>query len=375
MLMRSIVGCLLVMLLACSQSDTTSVKNYSEKPYLLDSGLETRQISFENPDGARGNAGKASSNLGVGRKGAASRMGIPSGETVVLCDIEGMGTIRHIWIGGSKTTIDNRGMVVRAWWDSQEHPSIECPLGDLMGFAHGLNIPYQSIAHSSDDGGARNIWLAMPFTERAKITLTNEIPNKTIDLWYYIDYTLGDEHPNDVGRLHVLFRRENPTSLKEDFEILPKRTGRGRYMGTVIGVRNLHPGKWWGEGEVKMYIDGDTDFPTLCGTGSEDYVCQSYGVHERAYMYCGCSLNRNNYVSMYRWHLVDPVVWRRDCRITVQQIQWGRREGDTPIFVETEDDWSCATFWYEPIPSETLPEMPLFEERVANLDGLDEIGP
>ena len=110
MLMRSILGCLLVLFLACSQSDTTSVRSYSEKPYLLDSGLETRQISFENPDGSRGNAGKASSNLGVGRKGAASRMGIPSGENVVLCDIEGMGTIRHIWIGGLR-----RPLIIEGW--------------------------------------------------------------------------------------------------------------------------------------------------------------------------------------------------------------------------------------------------------------------
>jgi len=331
-------------------------------PYNIDLDIKSRAISFENPTGAPGESGKASSHLGPGRKGAPKRNLAP-GETVQLCDIEGSGTIRHIWVGGAKTEVDNRGFVIRAWWDNQEHPSIECPLGDLFGFAHGKNIPYQSVAHSSDEGGGRNIWLPMPFTERAKLTLTNETPEEKV-LYYHIDYTEGDRHAEDVGRLHVLFRRENPTVLKEDFVILPKRTGKGRYIGAVIGVRNLHPDNWWGEGEIKIYMDGDTDFPTICGTGSEDYICQSYGVREHTWWYSGCSLNRNNYISMYRWHYPDPIVWEKECRITIQQIAWVRDQGLT----ETSDDWSCAAFWYEPVPSTPLPGLPAYGERISDLD-------
>lgn len=143
--------------------------------------------------------------------------------------------------------------------------------------------------------------------------------------------------------------------------MLPRRFGKGRFLGAVVGVRNLHPGRWWGEGEIKIYLDGDREFPTICGTGSEDWICHSYGVHNQAYLYGGCSLNRNNFVSMYRWHMVDPIYWRKDCRVTIQQIAW---EGK---LVETSDDWSSATFWYEPVPSSPLPTMPGYEQRTRDI--------
>jgi hypothetical protein len=229
-----------------------------------------------------------------------------------------------------------------------------------MGFSHGKVMPYYSAVHSLGKNAGMNIWLPMPFTKRAKITLTNEGP-KDVPLFYQIDYTLGDRHSRDVGRLHVLFRRENPTAAKQDFVLLPERKNKGRYIGAVIGIRNTHPEQWWGEGEIKIYMDGDTDFPTICGTGSEDYVCLSYGMQQTPYFYNGCSLTEKNFVSMYRWHLPDPVVWRKDCRITIQQIAW---KGG---LAETQDDWSCATFWYEPTPSAQLPPMPDAKARTADI--------
>ncbi|MGC9343959.1 MAG: glycoside hydrolase family 172 protein, partial [Bacteroidales bacterium] len=303
-------------------------------------------------------------------------------------DIKSPGTIRHIWMTGEWTNFGwlesneertklLRSTVIRAYWDGQEYPSIECPLGDFMGFAHSKVTPYQSALHSIGENGAFNFWLPMPFTEGAKITLTNE---SEIAFWlfYQIDYTINDPHPEDVGRLHVCFRRENPTTLKEDFELLPQRKGKGRYIGSVMGIRTLHPG-WWGEGEVKIYMDGDTDFPTIAGTGSEDYVGLSYGIQNTMYTYHGCNLlytsdstvraldiqankevemNRQ-YISMYRWHLPDPIYWKEEVRITIQQIGC--------CLYERQDDWSTATFWYEPVPSAPLPEMPGIEERVADL--------
>jgi hypothetical protein len=164
-----------------------------------------------------------------------------------------------------------------------------------------------------------------------------------------------------VGRLHVLFRRENPTTEKKDFELLPKREQKGRFIGSVIGIRNLHPDRWWGEGEIKVYMDGDKEHPTIVGTGSEDYVGLAWGIQQTPFLYNGCSLNENNFVSMYRWHLPDPVAWRREARITIQQIAW--KKG----LVETEDDWSCATFWYEPVPSAKLPTMPNLQARTADI--------
>jgi hypothetical protein len=129
----------------------------------------------------------------------------------------------------------------------------------------------------------------------------------------------------------------------------------------VIGVRNLHPGQWWGEGEVKVYMDGDEQFATIVGTGSEDYVGLAWGIQQTPFLYNGCSLNQNTLVSMYRWHLPDPIAWQEEARITIQQIAW--KNG----LAETEDDWSTATFWYEAVPSAKLPPMPDLKARTADL--------
>ncbi len=330
------------------------------QPYLLDTGLVSRSISFENPTGAPAEGGRAASHLGVGRKGRPMK-DLKPGETVQLCDIQGPGTIRHIWVTTRAEPAILRSLVVRAWWDGQEHPSIECPLGDFFGFAHGKVMPYQSAVHSVGSSAGMSIWLPMPFAARARFTITNE-GDKPAPLYYQIDYTLGDGHAADVGRLHVLFRRENPTTLKQDFVLLPQRTGPGRFIGSCIGIRSLGDG-WWGEGEIKVYMDGDKEFPTICGTGSEDYVGLSWGIQQTPFMYNGCSLNQKNFVSMYRWHLPDPVAWRKACRITIQQIGWKK---DAGLF-ERQDDWSCATFWYEPVPSAPLPPMPDAKARTADL--------
>lgn len=361
--------------------------------YDLNTDIAPRAISFENPTGAPGKGGMAASNLGVGRKGAPNRILKPN-EEVVLCDIKDSGTIRHIWMAGDfihmnwikeKPEDRNkklRSTIIRAYWDGQEHPSIECPIGDFMGLAHSKLTPYQSAVHTTGEKGAMNFWLPMPFLKGAKITLTNESDTK-LNVYYQIDYTVNDKHKKDVGRLHTLFRRENATTLKNDFEILPKRSGKGRFVGAVLGIRTLHP-DWWGEGEIKFYMDGDTEFPTLCGTGAEDWVGLSYGVQNTTYRYHGAnlvtkadtiintmSLNRNKknnkkvdmsptYISMYRWHIPDPIYWKKEMRIAIQQLGC--------CYYEREDDWSTATFWYEPIPSAPLPKLPNLEERTADLD-------
>lgn len=328
------------------------------EPYLLDTNIVSRSITAENPTGMPGQGGKASSNLGIGRKGSPRRM-IKSGESVVLADISGPGIVRHIWMTTHKTPVNLRSLVIRVWYEDQSYPSIECPIGDFFGFAFGKVQAYQSAVHSVGENAGMNIWLPMPFTKRFKMTVTND-GKKDQPLYYQIDYTLHDSLPSDVGRLHVAFQRENPTVEKHDFVIMPKRTGKGRYIGAVIGVRRLSKG-WWGEGEMKVYMDGDSTFPTICGTGSEDYVGLSYGMQQTPFLYNGCSLKQGDYVSMYRWHLLDPIQWKHECRITIQQI--GYKNG----LYERQDDWSAASFWYEPIPSDPLPPMPNEEERTADL--------
>lgn len=337
------------------------------QPYLLDTGLSSRSISFENSTGAPGQGGQAASRLGGGRKGSHS-MSVEAGTTVVLADIKGPGTIRHIWLtladpsataSWQHKTATFRNFAIRAYWDNQPHPSIECPAGDFFGFGHGRVVHYQSAVHSVAGRVGMNLWLPMPFRERAKITITNEA-DYPISVVYTIDHTIGDKHPENVGRMHALFRRENPTTPGQDFELLPKREGKGRYIGSVISVRQLSE-DWWGEGEFKVYMDGDTKFPTICGTGSEDWAGLSHGLSENRYVYHGGILSQGKFHAMYRWHLPDPIAWQNDCRITMQQIAW------RGALSETKDDWSTATFWYEPLPSAPLPPMPDVAARTADL--------
>ncbi|MHA7944038.1 glycoside hydrolase family 172 protein [Formosa sp. 3Alg 14/1] len=385
-----------IVLYSCTEAKKTEQPNNNFEQlslYDLNTDIVPRAISFENPTGEPGKSGMSASNLGVGRKGSPNRILKPN-EEVVLCDIKDSGTIRHIWMAGDfihmnwikeKPQERNkklRSTIIRAYWDGQEYPSIECPIGDFMGLAQSKLTPYESAVHSIGEKGAMNFWLPMPFLKGAKITLTNE-SDTNLNVYYQIDYTANDNHSEDVGRLHTLFRRENATTLKEDFEILPKRIGKGRFVGAVLGIRTLHP-DWWGEGEIKFYMDGDTEFPTLCGTGAEDWVGLSYGVQNTTYKYHGAnlvvkadtlveamSLNRNkknnnivqmqpSYISMYRWHIPDPIYWKKEMRIAIQQIGC--------CYYERQDDWSTATFWYEPVPSAPLPELPNLAARTADLD-------
>ncbi len=343
--------------------------------YDLNTGLETRSISFENPSGERGAGGQVASPLGVGRKGAPA-VALQPGEEVLLADIKGNGTIRHIWMTTFPNPVTLRGAVIRVYWDGQEHPSIEAPIGDFFGFAHGATPAFQTAVHSVGEAAGMNIWLPMPFTSGMRMTFTNESPI-LMPLFYQIDYTLGDNHASDVGRLHVLFQRQNPTSAGVDFELMPERMGKGRFIGSVMGVRPLVP-KWWGEGEFKFYRDGDTEFPTIAGTGAEDYVGLSWGLQPTPFLFNGATYRETDNpsetgkISMYRWHIKDPVLWETSGRATIQQI--GHSPGsEMPTTIdgylinlfEREDDWSAASFWYEAVPSAPLPVMPDYAQRVA----------
>lgn len=330
-------------------------------PYLVNVPQETRSISFENPTGKKGKGGMAASKIGVGRKGAALR-NLDPGQTVILCDFEGPAVIRRMWATLPAKKENLLGFVIRAYWDYQETPSIEAPIGNFFGAAHGIAKAYQSAVHSMTDSAGMSIFLPMPFTKHAKITVTNEGTEKFVPFYYQIDLTIRETLPSDVGRLHVLYRRENPTTLGEDFTILPKRTGMGRFAGCVIGINNADQ-KWWGEGEFKAYLDGDDQFPTLCGTGTEDYIGQAWGFHENAFLYGGVSLRKDWLWTLYRWHLKDPIYWKKDIRITLQQIGAGDEGGGG--YYNKQEDVSVASFWYEPIPSQPLPALADYAQRIA----------
>ncbi len=341
--------------------------------YQANAQLHSRSICFENPTGAPGAGGQASSPLGQGRKGDPARVVAP-GERLCLADIEGPGTIRHIWMTTMANRTILRGVMVRIFWEEAPFPSLELPLGEFFGFAHGSTAAFQTALHSVGERYGMNSFIPMPFVRHARIELHNETA-KPMTLFYQVDYTQGDAHAADVGRLHAVFLRDNPTQLARDFELLPERTGSGRFVGTIIGIRPLAE-HWWGEGEVKFYFDGDDAFATIVGTGSEDYVGLSWGIQQTPYLYMGANRVDNaagtssGAVSMYRWHLHDPIFWHTQMRVTMQQIG---HAGDSPDLdtykanlFERQDDWCAATYWYA-ADLQPLPKCLNVEQRVTEL--------
>lgn len=334
--------------------------------------IESRSASFENPTGARGKGGSAASYLGPTRKGAAWK-GIAAGETVVLADVKGPGIIRHIWMTLDLSFTFLRGCVIRAYWDGADQPAVECPVGDFFGIAHGRTNHFCNALQAMQEGSGLNCYFQMPFAKSAKLTFTNETTQHLGGLYYSVDYTVGDVIESDTLYFHSSFRRENPTAIKRDFVIMPQRHGRGRFLGCVIGVRTKSP-QWWGEGEFKVYLDGDNDLPTICGTGTEDYLGSAWGVGEHFALYAGCPYiamdpgNRwQSLISFYRFHVADPIFFVKDIRVDMQQIGGGfTPEGEINLY-ERSDDWSAASFWYQDA-GEPLPPLPSFEDRIKDID-------
>ncbi len=341
--------------------------------FQLNPAMRSRSISFENPTGAPGMGGGAASPLGIGRKGDPARV-IEPGDTVCLADITGPGIIRHIWLTTPPGRRALRGAMIRMYWEGSAFPSLELPLGDFFGFAHGATTSFQTAIHAVGERYGMNCYLPMPFSRHARVELANET-DKPMTVFYQIDYTEEDCLPEESGYLHGCFQRQNPTTLGTDFEFLPYRAGAGRFLGVVFGIRPLAP-EWWGEGEVKFYMDGDAEFATIVGTGAEDYVGLSYGIQQTAFAQLGASRVDPDHdgvpgaVSMYRWHLADPIVWQESIRATIQQIGHAGQPVDLDAYkanlFERADDWSAASFWYAEDLA-PLPRGPSFDERVSDL--------
>jgi hypothetical protein len=234
--------------------------------------------------------------------------------------------------------------VMRALWmevryDGASYPSVSVPCLDFFGLPHGRPVAYASALMAANEGRGFNTWVPMPFRRTAAITLTNG-STVALPFYYQVDYTLEHELPGDAGYLHVSFRRQNPTALREDFVIEEGLRGPGRFLGCSVGIRVLDDGAWYGEGEVKLYLDGDQDLPTICGTGLEDYVGSAWGMGQHHAPYGGSPVDvrppgqvQPDFVSFYRWHVPDPIVFRESLRVTIQQIGFAAfRAGEEEAF-------------------------------------------
>ena len=362
--------------------------------YTLPAGIETRWASPENPQGEKGKGAQANG----GRKGRAA-MPIAAGQQVTLAEVRGSsGTVRRIWATISdRSPAMLRGLKIEMFWDGATKPAVSAPFGDFFGLGLGQMVAFQSGLFASPEGKSFNCYVPMPFRTGMKIAVTNESGKNLELLFYDVDYTLGDKHDANDLYFHAHYRRENPTKIQKDFEILPKILGKGRFLGASFGVqanRELYFDKWWGEGEVKIYLDGDRDWPTLAGTGTEDYVGTGWGENKYSHLYQGVVFADSAKLryAFYRYHVPDPVYFKSAIRVTIQQIGFTEKtNAEDPLFktgvpiynagaglvekekgsfglFERQDDWSSCAYFYLDKPEDELPALDRAELRMQGLE-------
>ena len=327
-------------------------------PSRIDLALDSRAVTFENPSGARGAGGTVAN----GRKGAPSRR-VRAGERVVLAALDGPGTIRHFWCTIPPAAPEvMRAVLLEVFYDGASEPSVSVPLLDFFGAVCGRPRAYSSALTAVHEGRGFNAYFPMPFRDSVRVEIVNGAARSML-LYSQLDVTLGPV-TDDAGSLHVSFRRENPTTMHRDFTIADGFTGPGRYLGAAIGVRTIDAGTWYGEGEVKIYRDGDDALPTICGTGLEDYVGTAWGMGEHAAPFGGVPLDARpepaaggmaalpDFVGFYRWHVPDPVVFSDTLRVTIQQIGMHLfptgHEAERDAYVATNP--LAGNGWFEPAP-------------------------
>lgn len=383
----------------CSVSAAQTIPLPEESLFTLPSGVQTHWASAENPTAAKGAGGQAKG----GRKGSAF-FPLKPGEKKVLAEVQGKsGMIRHIWMTiQDRSPLMLRGLRLDIYWDGAEKPAVSAPLGDF--FCHGLGriTVLNSALFSSPEGRSFNCFIPMPFRTGMRVELTNEADVEQPAVFYTVAYTTGDKIKPDALYFHAYFHRQNPTQLQQDYEMLPKVEGRGRYLGVNVGVK-VHDSRyfrtWWGEGEVKIYLDGDEAYPSLCGTGTEDYVGTAWGQGEYNHAYMGSPISDNeaHEYCFYRMHVPDPVYFEQDVRVTIQQIGcWGPdskidlAESDRPVYAtgpglvpidfspeggtgewglfEREDDYSSCAYFYLDRSASNLPPLAPLSERLVQSD-------
>ena len=367
-----LLGCLLIgsSSLVAQVSTNDGLSNNLQNLYRL-SDAKTFSISPENLTGKKGHGGMeksgtaahAAQDLGQGWKENPFIV-IAPGQTFTLADIDGPGAIQHMWM---TPTGDWRLSILRMYWDSETEPSVEVPVGDFFAMGWGKYAKIQSLAVCVNPGSAFNSYWVMPFRSKAKLTLEN-LDTKPMTIYYQIDYTAAAV-PKDAAYFHAQFRRVNPLPYKQVYTIVDGIKGKGQYVGTYLAY-GVHNNGWWGEGEIKFYIDGDHDFPTINGTGTEDYFEGSYNFEnqqthqyeEFTSPYTGLAqvikpdglYQSQERFGLYRWHIPDPVRFDSDLRVTIQDLGWQSGGRYLPLM----DDIASVAYWYQTEPHNPFPKLP-----------------
>lgn len=350
------------------------------------SDAKTRSISPENFNGEKGKGGMATTGTGagpskdLGQKWKVSpSVVIKKHTTYTVAEINASGAIQHIWM---TPTGNWRYSIIRFYWDDETTPSVEAPVGDFFCMGWGKYSPLQSLAVVVNPGSAFNCYWPMPFRKKCRITMEN-IDDEDMVLYYQVDYTLTDV-PKDAGYFHAQFRRVNPIPLKKDYVLVDSIKGKGQYVGTYLAYGS-HKNGWWGEGEIKFFMDGDTQFPTINGTGTEDYFCGSYdfdsnhknsaGVESSEYTeFCSPYSGLPQVIKgdghyeiaqrfgLYRWHIADPIRFEKDLKVTIQDLGWHHDGRYMPL----QDDIASVVYWYQSEPHGAFPVFPSRDQLEVN---------
>lgn len=378
----------------CAQKKFNGLEMNMGNLYRL-SGAKTRSISPENFTGEKGKGGMAkledkdipnsaisadaARDLGQGWK-LNPAVEIRPGQTFMLAEIEGEGAIQHIWMTTS-SKCNLRFTIIRIFWDDEKEPSVECPLGDFFCLGWNQFASINSLAVCVNPKNGYNCYWVMPFRKKCKITIENINNRDAMKLFYQIDYTLT-EVPDDAAYFHAQFRRERFVESSV-YTIVEGIRGKGQFVGLFLAYGVTNNG-WWGEGEIKFFMDGDNEFPTICGTGAEDYFCGSYGFNtvksengletvqytEYNTLYCGMPqvikgdghYNVMQRFSLYRWHIMDPIRFEQDLKITIQDLGW--RHGHR--YLQQHSDLASVCYWYQAEPHAKFPIFPDWQALEVN---------
>ena len=361
---------------------------------------QSRLSSFENPNGVKGNGGKTNKTA----KGNAFEFMEP-GETKNLMDIKGEGTIQRIWLTIDHSALKLRSLRLQFFWDGTTKPAVDVPLGDFFVYNLGKQVAFETALFSSGEGRSYNCYIPMPFKKAAKVLLINE-GKERVKLYYDIDFLLH-KLPSNALYFHAYWNRQHSGQLGDDYILLPKVEGKGRFLGISVGLNtDTSYGKsWWGEGEVKIYLDGDLKYPTINGTGAEDYIGSAWGLGKFINTYQGCTIANDStgQFCFYRWHIPDAIYFNKDIKVAIQQIGgWMKADMkklyqrganfkavtvDGPRFVRLLDmdkpplltdpdfpegwvnfyridDYSSVSYFYLDKPASSLPALPSLDVRI-----------
>lgn len=378
----------------------------AQELYQAPKGVQSRVSSFENLNGKKGEGGKTNKKA----KGAAFEWLYP-GNAKELLNIQGKGIIQRIWLTVNQSPRLLRSLRFQMFWDGIQKPAVDVPLGDFFASNLGRQAPFESAFFSSPEGRSFNCYIPMPFKKGAKVIITNESATDTCKLFYDIDFLLTQELPPDALYFHAFWRRQITSPLGDDFLVLPTVNGKGRFLGMSVGLNtdSVYDRTWWGEGEVKMYLDGDKDYPTINGTGAEDYAGTGWGMGSYSNLYQGAPIAdepKRQFV-FYRWHIPDAIYFHQNIKVTLQQIGGGSKElvkelvnkgiklkpvtidassgfvrlldQEKPMSINDEnfpegwvnfyrvDDYSAVSYFYLDKPFSSLPPLPPVNVRIERV--------